>query len=108
MWIIKLKLVTNPILVGVGVNLRRLLARDIMLYMKVKQVDEVSYDVEGSNGEVYLIWYSRGRWTCDCMGFQCNGVRPDFRCKHIRGVLEFRLKKLHEMVNKHGKSKRND
>ena len=37
----------------------------------------------------YLVWFSNGKWTCDCLDFIYRGFKPDFEeCKHIKRFKE--------------------
>ena len=69
----------------------------------VKEIDPRTYEIESSDnrnqGEViYSVIYLEGRksWWCSCKDFMFRNTEetPDYVCKHIIKITEYRLKRL--------------
>lgn len=66
--------------------------------MNIKKLDSVTYEVQGSEKEPYMVFNSiHIGWNCTCKDFVMKlpdeGVKTPYQCKHIRAVLETFIKK---------------
>lgn len=56
-------------------------AAEIMADIDSTIIEDATYPVTGSSGNLYHVRYTNGRWSCECTGFSYRGI-----CKHITQI----------------------